>query len=136
MIRWFKAHWQPEMIRPLCYKFFTRGVLTLFVVQLLHFFLPVDWPLARFSSLSLMAGALFVLFTWVAWLRITGLRIPQFRLPRIKRKDPPFLTGDIADHLDEDIITFDDLDEDGQNACVLAADAALAVICLLLSFVV
>ena len=83
-----------------------------------------------------MAGALFVLFTLIAWLRITGLKIPQLRLPRIKRKDPPFLTGDIADHIDEDIVTFDDLDEDGQNLCVLIADAVLAVICLILSAVV
>ena len=136
MIRWLKAHWQRDMIRPLCYKLFTRGVLALFAVQLLHFFLPETWPLRRFSSLSLMAGALFVLFTLIAWLRITWLKIPQLRLRRIKRKDPPFLTGDIADHIDEDIVTFDDLDEDGQNLCVLMADAVLAVICLILSAVV
>ena len=136
MIRWFKAHWQRDMIRPLCYKLFTRGILTLFAVQLLHFFLPESWPLRRFSALSLMAGMLFALFTCLAWLRITGLKIPQLRLPRVARKDPPFLTGDIADHLDDEIVTFDDLDEDGRNGCVLAADAALAVICLVLSALV
>ena len=118
------------MVRPLCYKLFTRGVLTLFAVQLLHFFLPENWPLSRFSALSLMAGALFMLFSWVAWLRFTGLRIPQAKLPRLRRKDPPFLTGDMADHLDDGIVTFDDLDGDEQSLCVLAADAALAVICL------
>ena len=121
------------MIRPLCYKIFTRGILTLFAVQLLHFFLPAQAPLSRFCNLSLMAGLLFVLFALIAWLRKTGLHIPQAKLPRMKRKDPPFLTGDIADHIDDGITTFDDLDEDEQNVCVLIADAALAIVCLLLS---
>ena len=124
------------MVRPLCYKLFTRGILALFAVQLLHFFLPDGWPLRRFSNLALMAGALFVLFTVVAWLRLTGLSIPQFKLPRFRRKDPAFLQQDMADHIDDDIIAFDDLDEEDQNVCVLLADAALAVICLLLAAIV
>lgn len=123
-----------DLIRPLVYKVFTRGILALFAVELFHFFAPANWPLARFSNLTQLMGALFLLGVLFAWLRLDGLSIPQFKLPRIKRIDPPFLTGDMADHLDDDIILFDDLDKDEQNLCVLLADLILAAACLAIGF--
>ena len=136
MIAWLKKRVSRSMIRPLVYKVFTRGLLALLAAQLIHFFAPASWPLTRFSNLALLLGLLFVLFAFVAWLRMDGLKIPQFKLPRMKRKDPPFLTNDMADHIDDDIILFDDLEKEEQDACVLIADALLAAGCLLLALVV
>ena len=133
MIRRLKAHFSRELVRPLIYKFFTRGMMALFAAQLVHFFAPADSGLSSFSSLSLGLGLLFVLFTVLAWLRLDGLKIPQLKLPRMKKKDPPFLAGSMADHIDEEIVSFDDLDPEEQNLCVLLADLALAVLCLILS---
>ena len=130
MIRWLKTHVNRDMTRPLIYKVFTRGVLALFAAQLIHFFAPASWPMARFSNLSLILGGLFLLGAAVAWLRLDGLNIPQFKLPRVKRTDPAFLTGDMADHIDDDIVKFDDLDKEGQDVCVLLTDLILAVVCL------
>ncbi|MBR6185046.1 MAG: hypothetical protein IKQ41_02190 [Clostridia bacterium] len=131
-----KAHFHRYMIRSLIYKVFTRGILALFAAQLIRFFAPPDWPLARFSSLALMLGLLFALFAVLAWLRCDGLRIPQLRLPRVKRRDPPFLNSDISDHIDDEIVAFDDLDEEEQNVCVLLADALLSALCFALSAIV
>ena len=64
------------------------------------------------------------------------MKIPQLKLPRMKRKDPPFLTGDMADHLDDDLVSFDDLDPEDQNVCVLLADLILMPVCLLLAAIV
>ena len=133
MIRWLKAHVTRDMIRPLIYKVFTRGVLALFAAELVHFFAPASWPMARFSNLSLVLAGLFLLGTAVAWLRLDGLNIPQVRLPRVKRKDPAFLRGDIADHIDDDIVKFEDLDKEEQNVTVLLADIVLALACLVLA---
>ena len=130
MIRWLKTHVNRDMIRPLIYKVFTRGVLALFAAQLIHFFAPGTWPMARFSNLSLILGGLFLLGAAVAWLRLDGLNIPQFKLPRVKRTDPAFLTGDMADHIDDDIVKFDDLDKEEQDVCVLLTDLFLAAVCL------
>ena len=136
MIRRIRSSFSREMIRPLIYKFFTRGILALFAAQLVHFFAPADSGFASFSNLSLGLGFLFLLFSFLAWLRLDGLKIPMLKLPRIKRKDPPFLAGNMADHMDDEIVSFDDLDPDEQNICVLLADILLAVLCLLLSAVV
>ena len=136
MIQWLKKRVTRSMIRPLIYKVFTRGILALFAAQLIHFFAPSNWPLTMFSNLSLILGALFLLSAFVAWLRLDGLNIPQVKLPRMKRKDPPFLTNDIADHIDDDIVAFDDLDKEEQDVCVLLADLILAVVCLVLALIV
>ena len=109
---------------------------SLFAAQLVHFFVPASWPLSRFSNLALLLGGLFLLFTVLAWLRMDGLNLPQLKLPRMKRKDPPFLTGDLADHLDDDLVSFDDLDAEDQAFCVFLADALLALLCLALTLVV
>jgi hypothetical protein len=136
LIRRIQKLWSRDLVRPLIYKIFTRGVLALFAAQLAHFFLPADSGFASFSNLSLGMGLLFVLFTVLAWLRLDGLKIPRLKLPRVKRKDPPFLVGSMADHIDDDIVSFDDLDPEEQDACVLLADAFLTVLCLLLAAVV
>ena len=133
MIHWLKEHVTRDMIRPLIYKVFTRGVLALFAAELVHFFAPAHWPLARFSNLALVLAGLFLLGSALAWLRLDGLNIPQFKLPRVKRKDPAFLTGDMADHIDDDIVKFDDLDEEEQSVCVLLTDILLAAVCLVLA---
>ena len=130
MIRWLKEHVDRNMIRPLIYKVFTRGVLALFAAELVHFFAPETWPLSRFSNLALILAVLFLIGAVIAWLRLDGMNIPQFKLPRMKRKDPAFLTGDIADHIDDDIVKFDDLDEEEQDVCVLLTDIILAMVCL------
>ena len=91
--------------------------------------------MARFSNLALILTGLFLLGAAVAWLRLDGLNIPQLKLPRIKRKDPAFLTGDIADHIDDDIVKFDDLDREEQDVCVLLTDLMLAAVCLILTLV-
>ena len=133
MIRRIRKCWSRDLVRPLVYKVFTRGILALLVAQLAHFFAPANSGFASFSNLSLGLGLLFVLFTVLAWLRVDGLKIPQLKLPRIKRKDPPFLAGNMADHIDDEIVSFDDLDAEEQNVCVLLADVFLAVVCLVLA---
>ena len=133
MFRRIRKCWSRDLVRPLIYKIFTRGVLALFTAQLVHFFAPAASGFASFSNLSLGLALLFVLFTVLAWLRADGLKIPQLKLPRVKRKDPPFLTGNMADHIDDEIVSFDDLDTEEQNICVLLADAFLAVVCLVLA---
>ena len=133
MIAWLKEHFHASMTRAFIYKVFSRGILTLFAAQLVHFFAPASWPLTRFNNLAAALGVQFVLFAVLAWLRYDGLKIPHAKLPRMKRKDPPFLTNDIADHLDDDVILFDDLDKEEQDVCVLLADVILAVICFALA---
>ena len=136
MIRRIRQLFSRHLVRPLIYKIFTRGILALFAAQLIHFFAPAGSGFFSFSNLSLGLGFLFLLLTFLVWLRLDGMKLPQLKLPRMKRKDPPFLAGSMADHVDDEIVSFEDLDPDEQNVCVLIADAVLAVLCLLLAAIV
>ena len=136
MKRWLKEHVDREMIRPLVYLVFTRGVLALLAAQLVHYFAPKEWPLSMFSNLALALGMLFLLGAALARLRMDGMKIPRVKLPRYKRKDPAFMAGDIADHIDDEITRFDDLDDEEKDVCILLADLVLAVACLVLVAVV
>ncbi len=136
MICRIRETWSRDMIRPLIYKIFTRGVLALFAAETAHYFLPASWPLSMFSNLFLILGLLFLAGAFLARLRLDGLKIPHARLPRMKRKDPAYMAGDIADHIDDDIKGFDDLDKEEQDVCVLLADLLLAAACLLLAAIV
>ena len=44
MIRRLKKLITRDMVRPLLYKVFTRGILALFAAELVHFFAPSEWP--------------------------------------------------------------------------------------------
>ena len=87
----------------------------------------------RCTALALILAVLFLLGTVLAWLRMDGMHIPQFKIPRLKRIDPAFMASDIADHIDDDIVKFEDLDDDEQNVCVFLTDIILAVVCLILA---
>ena len=88
-----------------------------------------------FSNASLALGMLFLLGAVAAWLRADGVRIPRLKLPHYKRKHSAFTGGDLADHIDDEITRFDDLDPEEQDVCALLADLILAVVCLALAAV-
>ena len=128
-----KEIWSGELVRPLIYKLFTRGVLSLLVIKLAQFFMGKNAPKA--SALCTVLGAVFVLGAFLSYLRLDGVDIPQLKLPRMKKKDPPFIRRDMIDDVDTPITTFDDLDRDEQALTVLITDAVLAVALLALGLV-
>ena len=129
--KWIKDIWSSEMIRPVLYKLFTRGVLTLLVIKLVQFFMGKNAP--RTANLCAVLGLIFLLGCFLSYLRLDGVNIPQLKLPRMKKKDPPFIQKDMIDDVDAPITTFDDLDKDEQALAVLITDAVIAVVLLILS---
>ena len=124
-----RAIWDRRMIRPLIYKLFTRGILMLTAVLLYRHFVTST---ATNGDLCLVAAAVFALAAVIAFLRLDGARIPQAKLPRFKKKEIR-TGGDLADHIDDDIVLFDDLDDDEQNLTVFVCDIALMLVFLIAS---
>ena len=125
-----KAIWDRRMIRPLIYKIFTRGVLMLTAVLLWQNYVKNEF--VSKDDLWFVAALIFALQAVVAFIRLDGVKIPQVKLPRIKRKQPPY-EKDMADYINDDIVLFDDLDEDEQSLCVFMADIILMVVYLIAS---
>ena len=100
---------QRDMIRPLIYKTFTRCILTLLVILLWNHFLQPRTP-------------------------HISLRIPRMKPLSPPKHDPYRSYGDMADYLDEPAVSFEDLDQEEQDVCSLAANLVCGVLSFSASF--
>lgn len=123
------------MVRPVIYMAFTRFLVVLTAVLL--------WD--RFSNTSslldgkmfgfVFAGVLFALLAWIAYLRMDGLHMPKLLMKRVNiQKRPARTYGDMIDYVDEEPVSFDDLEDDEKDFCILTADLICCVAFIALSF--
>lgn len=129
-----KLRFSRDCIRPLIYQIFTRTLVELFLV-LLWAHLAGTAGGRRSAAFAVMA-ALNLLMALAAWLRLDGLKLLRLdrRLFR-RRKKPAFWYGDIADHIDDDLPSFEELDEPEQDSCLFAANLAAAAVMMVLALV-
>lgn len=123
-----RLHFPRHLIRPVVYKTSSRFLFALTAALLWNEFSNVSglWPRSR---AFLFFGLFFTVAAWLAYLRRDGVRIPK--LPKKltqRRRDPLRQYGDMSDHVDEEVVAFDDLDEEDQNLCLLLADAITALL--------
>jgi len=126
--------WKRQLVRPIIHMAFTRGVLSLTAALLWNEFVNINAVLPMRTFAFLFIGIFLLVMGWMAYLRLDGLKMPTFdkQLFEWKRK-PKRSYGDMIDHVDEYVISFDDLEEDEKDFCRLTADVLCGVIFLLLS---
>lgn len=133
MMRKFRENWSRSVIRPLIYMVFTRFLLALTAALLADFFINSMSPVRQYAF-ALMA-ALFAALAWIAYLRLDGVKLPKAFMKRVHiRKKPARTYGDMIDHTDEEIDSFDDLDDGEKDVCCLVADGICCLMFLVLSF--
>ena len=133
MLKKIRTSWQPYMLRPLIHMAFTRLVLALFIALLADFFLSPAAGRDLRGSAFLLAGLLFAVLGWVAWLRLDGIRLPHWMMLRLNPRKKParMFGGDIIDHIDDKpMIAFEDLDDEEKDVCLLLADACCCAVFL------
>ena len=128
-----RSRFQRYMIRPLIYKAFTRGVLALLAILLWNHFLQPRTPHITLSWAFTTVGFLFFLCAYMIRLRMDGLHIPRMKPLKPPRRDPYRAYGDMADYLDEDVITFEELDSDEQDICSMLANLICGALSLIVS---
>ena len=124
---------QKYMIRPTVYKAFSRFILALTASLLWDRFINMGLKNMRMWAF-LFFGLLFIISAWLCYLRLDGMKMPRIKKPEIKKK-PIRTYGDLPDHIDEEIISFDELEEDERDMCCLIADLVLGVLFLALSLI-
>ena len=79
----------------------------------------------------------FIILAWMTYLRLDGMRMPRLKmdfLKKIKKKVVRSSYADMSDYTDEEIIPFDELEEDEKARVLLQANLLCAVLFLILSF--
>lgn len=127
------AIYQSYMVRPILYMCVTRCSIALALVLVWSRFVPSVLSGARDGCLA--AGVIFLMMAWFTYLKLDGMMVHHLmedkRKPKKKAKRR--LRGDIADYVDEHIVSFDELDEREQPACRLAANLIGAALFLIVS---
>lgn len=92
-------------------------------------------PLAPSFACAFLA-VLFALGAFLVYLRCDGMRIPRMKFIRPKKKKEPMRSyGDIEDHIDEEVVSFDELEDDEKDFVSLIAALINAFVFLILSFI-
>lgn len=121
-------------VRPLIYMTCNRFVISLALSLLADRLIRHSPSLPFLSYLFTFLCVLFGLLAWIAYLRFDGIRLPKPFMKRFHFKKKPMRTyGDIADHTDDPITTFDDLEDDEKDACCFTADIICCAAYLLLA---
>ena len=135
MRKWFRKNINRQMIRPIVYKALTRFAYVLAAALIFDRFVS-GTPIGLASAFAVAAVG-FLAAAWIARLRADGVRLPRLPAKRLRLKDKPEITfGDLIDHVDEKIVSFEDLETGEQDACLIVADIVCAVVFVILSFAV
>ena len=126
--------WNRQLIRPIIHMSFTRVVLSLTIALLWNEFVNINAALPMRTFAFLFLGIFLLAMGWMAYLRLDGIKMPTFDKRLFEwRKKPKRSYGDMIDHVDEYVISFDDLEENEKDVCRLTANILCGVIFLLLS---
>ena len=137
-IKQLRGKLQRHLLRPFLYAAFTRFVLALATGLLADFFLGPAAHRDLRSGAFLLLSLLFALMAIIAWLRLDGFSLPKVMMLRIHpRKKPSRMYGDMADYLDEEPpASFEDLEDEEKDLCLLGADALCCLLFLIASMIV
>lgn len=129
------AIYKPYMVRPILYQCVTRCSVALAAVLVWDRFVSSELRAVRDGCLA--AAVILLMMAWFVYLKLDGMTVHHLLEDRRKKKKKSkrLAGGDIADYVDEHIVTFDELEEGEQAACRLAADLLTAVLFLTASLI-
>ena len=136
MLKRFRSIYKPYMTRPTVHQAFTRFIYSLLLSFLWDKF--ISDPLQSKAYVFLFFGAVFAILAWVSYLKLDGVRMPHFSdwlSSSLPHKKPERSYGDMSDYVDEDVVSYSELESDEKNICRLIANAACAVVYIGLSFI-
>ena len=129
MRKLFREHFRPYMIRPIVYKTFARLVYGLTFALAWNRFANVSGFLSARRFAFPIVAACFAALAWFCFLRLDGVRLPEFRRKKSKKRRSVLSSyGDMADYADQHLISFDELTKEEQQLSMLTANGICCVI--------
>lgn len=120
------------MVRPIFYKCVTKASVILALGLLWDRFLNQSRLLSMPEHAFFILGCITMLLSWFNYLKLDGMRL-QYRNEKPQNKRKRHRTKDVADFVDEKVISFDELEEDEQAACRLASNLFTGLAFVLIS---
>lgn len=144
-MNWIKKHYHRYMIRPIITKSITRALIALVIALLWDRFVNLDRIGVSRLDFGLTAiGVILMAMAWFSYLHLDGITPIEDARERLGRKGKRkqhikrSYGGDLADYLDEEIVPYQELEDDEKAACQMAAfllsGAVLVLGALIISF--
>ena len=131
-----KLHWNRDMTRPLIYKLFTRLGAALLALAAVNRVRMGQGQGSVWALGCVFLAGLFFVGAWLVYLRRDGTRIPRLKELRFfHKKKPERAYGDMIDYVDEDVVTFDELDDDEKDQVSLTVNLLCALAFIGISFI-
>lgn len=133
----FQQLFQRYMIRPMIYQGFTRLVFGLTAALLWNEFSNISSVRFPLGYAFTVVGIFFGLCAWMAYLRLDGVKAPKFDRKLFQRKKTPVISyGDMSDHMDDEPVAYQELEDDEKDLCLLLSNLAVCILFLILSVTV
>ena len=135
MKEWIKKYYKPYLRQPIIVLTVVRTLIALVLALLWDRFLNAD----RLRSLDMATGTFGLILLALAWFSYLGMDgvdglskiLRFFRKEKRKKKGKKRSAGgDLADYVDEDVVSFDELEDEEKRVCRFAANLLSGLIML------
>ena len=135
MKEWIKKYYKPYLRQPIIVLTVVRTLIALVLALLWDRFLNAD----RLRSLDMATGTFGLILLALAWFSYLGMDgvdglskiLRFFRKEKRKKKGTKRSAGgDLADYVDEDVVSFDELEDEEKSVCRFAANLLSGLIML------
>lgn len=126
---------RPHMKRPILYRTVTKSMIILVLALLWERYINNNGRFPRFQYSFTILGLVTVCLSWFSYLAFDGLKIHHLNEKKGRKPKKKHKTRDIADFIDEKIISFDELEREEQIVCNLLSTLLSGLIFIILSLV-
>lgn len=135
MIKKMKNIFKSYMVRPMIYKIATKSSIILVLALLWDRFVNTAGRMSMRKDVFFIIGLIWMLFAWFQYLKLDEYNIQYVFRDKRERKEKKHIQKDIADFVDEKIISFDELEEDEKVLVNLLSNLITGLIYVLISFI-
>lgn len=128
-MQWLRRYLKPYMARPIISKTLTHFISALTIALLWDRFVNKAGLLSIKTHAYTSLGIFFIALAWLNYLRLDGIKLPRLQLVKSdKKKQPTRSYSDIADYVDQEVVSFAELDEDERDICCLCANIICSIL--------
>ena len=122
------------MIRPLIYKVLTKSSIILVICLLWNKFVNTSNVRSLTEDAFFVIGLIWVLFAWFQYLKLDGYTF-QYIFREKQKKKKKHVQKDMVDFVDEEVVSFDELEDEEKVVVNMLSNLATGLIFVLISIV-
>ena len=135
MIKKIKNIFRSYMVRPLIYKVVTKSAIVLVLSLLWNQFVNTSNMMSLRKDAFFVVGLIWVLFSWFQYLKLDGYTFQYMFKDKQKKKEKKHVQKQMVDFVDEEVVSFDELEDEEKVVVNLLSNLATGLIFVVISLV-